>query len=99
MAVDLMYGFDELEEALSEGDFVVLALPVTPKTHHLMNAERLARLQPDAYLINVGRGVLIDEDALVRCAAGEELCAVRRSMSLVRSRCRRSLRYGRWRMF
>ncbi len=64
--VDLMYGFDALEEALSEGDFVVLALPVTPKTHHLINAERLARLQPEAYLINVGRGVLIDEDALVR---------------------------------
>ncbi len=64
--VDLMCGFDALEEALSEGDFVVLALPVTPKTHHLINAERLARLQPEAYLINVGRGVLIDEDALVR---------------------------------
>ena len=47
-------------------DFVVLAVPVTPKTHHLMNAERLAQLKPDAYLINVGRGVLIDEDALVQ---------------------------------
>jgi phosphoglycerate dehydrogenase-like enzyme len=64
--VDLMYGFDGLEEALSEGDFVVLALPVTPKTHHLINAERLALLQPEAYLINVGRGILIDENALVK---------------------------------
>ena len=43
----------------------MLALPVTPKTHHLMNAARLARLKPDAYLINVGRGVLIDEVALI----------------------------------
>ena len=57
--------------ALSAGDFIVLAVPVTPKTRHLMNAERLARLKPDAYLINVGRGVLIDEDRAGGCAAGE----------------------------
>ena len=63
---DTVYGFDELERALHEGDFVVLAVPVTPRTHHLMSAERLAHLKPDAYLINVGRGVLIDEDALVQ---------------------------------
>ncbi len=51
---------------MREGDFVVLAVPVTPKTHRLMNAERLAQLKPDAYLINVGRGILIDEEALVQ---------------------------------
>jgi phosphoglycerate dehydrogenase-like enzyme len=64
-AVDAVYGYDELDRALCEADFVVLAVPVTPKTHHLMNAQRMAQLKPDAYLINVGRGVLIDEDALV----------------------------------
>jgi D-2-hydroxyacid dehydrogenase (NADP+) len=62
---DAIYGFEDLDQALSAGDFIVLAVPVTPKTRHLMNAERLARLKPDAYLINVGRGVLIDEAALV----------------------------------
>jgi phosphoglycerate dehydrogenase-like enzyme len=62
---DAVHGFEELDRALSAGDFIVLAIPVTPKTRHLMNAERLARLKPDAYLINVGRGVLIDETALV----------------------------------
>jgi phosphoglycerate dehydrogenase-like enzyme len=67
--VDVAYGFNELDRALREGDFVVLAVPVTPKTHHLMNAERLAKLKPDAYLINVGRGVLIDEDALAQALA------------------------------
>ena len=51
--------------ALQESDFVVLAVPVTRDTHHLMNAERLALLKRSAYLINVGRGVLIDEAALV----------------------------------
>jgi phosphoglycerate dehydrogenase-like enzyme len=63
--VGVMYGFDSLDVALNQADFVVLALPVTPKTHGLMNAERLARLRSKAYLINVGRGVLIDEEALV----------------------------------
>jgi len=63
---DSVYGFSELDRALSEGDFVVLAVPVTPKTHHLMNEARLAQLKPGAYVINVGRGVLIDEDALVQ---------------------------------
>ena len=67
---DTTYGFNDLDRALEEGDFVVLAVPVTPRTHHLMNAERLARLKPDAYLINVGRGVLIDEDALVQALRG-----------------------------
>jgi len=61
---DAMYGFGDLSRALGEGDFVVLATPVTEKTRHLMNAERFAYLKPDAYLINVGRGVLIDEQAL-----------------------------------
>ena len=61
---DAMYGFEDLNRALGEGDFVVLATPVTEKTRHLMNAERLEHLKADAYLINVGRGVLIDEEAL-----------------------------------
>jgi phosphoglycerate dehydrogenase-like enzyme len=64
--VDAVYGWEELERALRQADFAVLALPLTPKTHHLMNSTRLAYLRPDAYLINVGRGVLIDEDAMVK---------------------------------
>jgi phosphoglycerate dehydrogenase-like enzyme len=63
--VEHILGFDHLDEGLAQADFVVLALPVTPKTHHLMNAARLARLKAEAYLINVGRGVLIDEVALI----------------------------------
>jgi phosphoglycerate dehydrogenase-like enzyme len=61
---DTMYGFADLNSAVAEGDFVVLATPVTEKTRHLMNAERLTHVKSDAYLVNVGRGVLIDEDAL-----------------------------------
>jgi phosphoglycerate dehydrogenase-like enzyme len=62
---DQAFSFDELETALRPADFVVLALPVTAQTERLMNATRLAYLKPEAYLVNVGRGVLIDEPALI----------------------------------
>ncbi len=64
-SVDQVFDFEHLEDALRDADFVVLAVPVTPRTERLMNAERLNCLKPEAYLINVGRGVLIDEPALI----------------------------------
>lgn len=54
-----------LEKLLAESDFVVLTCPLTPQTHHLMNAERLAAMKRTAFLVNVGRGPVIDEAALV----------------------------------
>jgi len=54
-----------LDALLPEADFVVLAAPETPETHHLMNAARLARMRPGAYLVNVARGSLVEEPALV----------------------------------
>lgn len=64
-SADALYGFEHIEPALAEADFVVLAAPVTSRTHHLMNGARLRQLKPGAYLINVSRGVLIDEAALI----------------------------------
>jgi D-2-hydroxyacid dehydrogenase (NADP+) len=61
---DTMYSFADLNRALSEGDFVVLTAPVTTKTRKMMNADRFNHLKSNAYLVNVGRGILIDEDAL-----------------------------------
>ena len=58
-------GFQQLDEALGRADFVVLALPLTPQTRRLIDARRLQLFKPDAYLINVSRGTLIDEAALV----------------------------------
>ena len=55
----------QLEELLKRSDFVVLCAPVTPHTRNLINAAGLAQMKPDAYLINVGRGELIDEPALM----------------------------------
>ena len=66
-------GFEALDEALGEADFVVLAAPVTPRTRGLMNRERLARMKPEAYLVNVARGALVDEAALAEALAARRL--------------------------
>lgn len=55
----------QLETFLRQSDFVVLALPLTSETRGLLNAERLRLLKPEAYLINIGRGELLDETALL----------------------------------
>jgi D-3-phosphoglycerate dehydrogenase len=54
-----------LENLLKESDFVVIACPLTPETHHLFDAARFAAMKPSAWLINVGRGPVIDETALI----------------------------------
>jgi D-3-phosphoglycerate dehydrogenase len=54
-----------LPELLARSDFVVIACPLTPETHHLFDEARLAAMQASAWLINVGRGPVVDEAALV----------------------------------
>ena len=54
-----------LDEILESADFIVLTCPLTPQTHHLVNAERFAKMKSSAWLINVGRGAVIDETALI----------------------------------
>ena len=60
-----VFGPDELDRVLAQAHFVVLAAPLTPQTEGLINAARLAAIKKDAYLINVSRGPLVDEAALV----------------------------------
>ena len=60
-----VYGPQDLHRVLADSDFVVLSAPVTAATQHLIGAKELALLKPDAYLINVARGALIDESALI----------------------------------
>jgi lactate dehydrogenase-like 2-hydroxyacid dehydrogenase len=57
---------DTVEQVLAESDFVSLHCPATPETRHLMNAKRLGRMKPGAYLINSARGDVVDEAALVQ---------------------------------
>lgn len=56
----------ELPRLLAESDFVVLALPLTPDTEDMFDDELLAQMRPTAWLINVARGRLVDERALIR---------------------------------
>jgi len=55
----------ELDYLFSTSDVISLHCPLTPETKHLVNATRLARMKPTAFLINTSRGPLIDEAALV----------------------------------
>jgi len=63
--------FDELHprqrlgEAVAGADFLVLLVPYSPETHHLIDASVLAAMKPTAYLINVARGGVVDEKALI----------------------------------
>jgi D-2-hydroxyacid dehydrogenase (NADP+) len=54
----------QVDEVFRQSDYIVLAAPVTGSTNAIANAERLALMKPDACLINVGRGALVDEAAL-----------------------------------
>ena len=59
------YPAAQLHEALPEADFVVLAAPETLETRRMIGARELALMKPTAYFINVARGALVDEPALM----------------------------------
>lgn len=55
----------DLNAVLGAADVVVTAVPATPQTHHLIDAEALSAMSPHAYLINIARGDIVDEVALI----------------------------------
>jgi len=57
--------FVGLEELLRQSDAVIVHIPLTPETKHLLNRERLARMKQGAFLVNVSRGAVIDTQALI----------------------------------
>jgi phosphoglycerate dehydrogenase-like enzyme len=66
---DRVLGPDGLHELLAASDIVVLAAPLTPETEDMIGAAELAAMRPDAWLINVARGRLIDDRALLEALA------------------------------
>ncbi|HEY3438762.1 MAG TPA: 2-hydroxyacid dehydrogenase [Actinotalea sp.] len=60
-----VHGRDELADLLPEVDVVIVVLPLTPESEHLVDAAFLARMRDGALLVNVGRGKVVDTDALV----------------------------------
>lgn len=64
--VDILYPRAQLEQLLTESDFVVMVLPSTPETDKMIGAKELRQMKPSAYLINVGRGNTVVEEDLIR---------------------------------
>ena len=61
-----VYTPDKLNQLMADSDYVVMALPYTESTHHLVNAEAVQAMQPNGVLINVGRGKTLEQDAVVK---------------------------------
>jgi glyoxylate reductase len=62
-----------LDELLEQSDFVSLHPLLTPETHHLIGEQQLAKMKKTAYLINVARGPVVDEKALVRALKAKQI--------------------------
>jgi D-2-hydroxyacid dehydrogenase (NADP+) len=64
--VDKVYPPEQLHQLLGESDFVAITLPLTPETRNIIGEAELKAMKPSAYIINIGRGGLIDETALIK---------------------------------
>ena len=64
---------ENLHSLLQRSDVVMVATPITPQTYRMIGAEEIARMKSTAYLINVARGGIIDEDALAAALKAGEL--------------------------
>lgn len=62
---DNLYATEDLKNALGEADYIVATLPGTPETHRLLDKEALGTIKEGAYFVNIGRGSVVDEAALV----------------------------------
>ncbi len=64
--VDRMLGWDKAPSVMGELDYVVLLIPATPGTRGIMDAHVLSKMKPTAFLVSLGRGEVLDEDALLK---------------------------------
>lgn len=67
------YSMQELPELLRQSDVVVLTLPLTDATRHVIGKAELESMQPHALLVNIGRGPLIDQDALIEALRNKRI--------------------------
>jgi phosphoglycerate dehydrogenase-like enzyme len=64
---------ERTDEVLAQSDFVLLLLPATPDTDNLIDARRLAKMKPTAWLLNFGRGHLIKDDDLIAAVKARKI--------------------------
>jgi len=65
-AVDYFYGPEDLLTVVREVDYFIIVVPNIPQTRKMVGAEVLSSMKPSAFLINIGRGEVVDEKALIR---------------------------------
>jgi len=70
---DMVHRMDALRSLLPEADFVALTCPLTTETEHLIDTEAFGRMKPSAYLVNIARGRVVDEPALVKALAAKRI--------------------------
>ena len=63
--VDEVFSSEEIDQVLEQSDFIVILIPLTPDTVHYFDKVKLAKMKKTSYLINVGRGPVVDEKALI----------------------------------
>lgn len=68
-SADKLYPTEDLHAALAEADYVAVTLPGTPETRRLLDAEAIGKMKREAFFVNVGRGSVVDETALVATLA------------------------------
>jgi phosphoglycerate dehydrogenase-like enzyme len=71
--VDAHFPPSRLKEVLSQSDYVVVTLPLTPETRNLIGEPELLAMRRTAYLVNIARGGIVDEDALIRALCEERI--------------------------
>ncbi|HEV8149685.1 MAG TPA: D-2-hydroxyacid dehydrogenase [Gemmatimonadales bacterium] len=70
---DVQWGLDALPRLIEESDWLVLAAPLTTETRGLIGASELEHMRPSAVLINLGRGSLVDESALIQALSAGKI--------------------------
>ncbi|MBI4177736.1 MAG: D-2-hydroxyacid dehydrogenase [Candidatus Aenigmarchaeota archaeon] len=63
--IDKLYSINDADSALPIADYVIICLPYTKETRHMFDANRLSKMKRGAVIINIGRGGIVDEDALI----------------------------------
>ncbi|NLM11674.1 MAG: D-2-hydroxyacid dehydrogenase [Clostridiaceae bacterium] len=64
--VNELYTTDDIDQVLPQADYLVFALPNTPETKGILSEEKIAKIKPGAFIVNVGRGTAICQEALIR---------------------------------
>lgn len=70
---DEIFTVDEMDEAISQGDFIVSVLPSTAHTYHLITAEHFRVMKRESVFINIGRGSIVDEQVIINALENNEI--------------------------